>query len=73
MKQLKVIVERHPEGFVAYPIGLNGVIVGEGNTLDEALKDLRSAIRFHIETFGRRAFEDMPSEVVLADIAFASR
>jgi predicted RNase H-like HicB family nuclease len=48
---VKVIIERHKGGYVAYPIGVKGVVVGQGDTYDEALKDVRSAIRFHIETF----------------------
>lgn len=55
-KSFKVIVERHPEGYVAYPLGLNGVVVGEGNIYEEALSDVTSAIRFHIDTFGSEAF-----------------
>ena len=50
-KQLKIVVEKHTDGYVAYPLGLKGVVVGEGNTYDEALADVKSAIRFHIETF----------------------
>jgi predicted RNase H-like HicB family nuclease len=57
MKQFKVIVEKHPDGYVAYPLGLKGVVVGEGDTYEEALADVRSAIRFHIETFGQEVFE----------------
>jgi hypothetical protein len=34
---------------MAYPIGLNGVVVGEGDTYDAALSDVRSVIKFHIE------------------------
>ena len=49
--QLKIVVEKHTDGYVAYPLGLKGVVVGEGNTYDEALADVKSAIRFHIETF----------------------
>ena len=52
MKQFKIIVEKHPESYVAYPVGLNGIIVGEGETYDEALRDVKSSIQFHIETFG---------------------
>ena len=52
MQQIKVIVEKHPDGYVAYPLGCKGVIVGEGDTYDEALADVNSAIRFHIESFG---------------------
>jgi predicted RNase H-like HicB family nuclease len=50
--QLKIIVEKHPDGYVAYPLGLKGVVVGDGDTYDEALADVKSAIQFHIETFG---------------------
>ncbi len=52
MKPVKIVVEKHPEGYVAYPLGLNGVVVGEGGTYGDALADVESAIRFHIETFG---------------------
>ena len=57
--QLKFIIEQHSDGFVAYPLGLHGAVVGEGNTYDEALGDAKSAAKFHIETFGAEAF---PSE-----------
>jgi predicted RNase H-like HicB family nuclease len=57
MKQIKVIVEKHPDGYVAYPLGLKGVVVGEGDTYEEALADVKSAIRFHIETFGSDVFD----------------
>ena len=52
MRLIKVIVEKHLDGYVAYPLGLKGVVVGEGDTYEEALADVSSAIRFHIETFG---------------------
>jgi predicted RNase H-like HicB family nuclease len=55
--RMKIIIEKHPDGYVAYPIGIQGVIVGEGDTFDEALHDVQSAIRFHIETFGRESLE----------------
>ena len=58
MREFKVIMEKHPEGYVAYPVGLKGVVVGEGDTYEDALADVRSAIRFHIETFGADAVED---------------
>lgn len=57
MQQFKVIIEKHPEGYVAYPVGLKGVIVGEGDTYEEALNDVKSAIRFHIDTFGPDVLE----------------
>ena len=60
MRSLKVIVEKHPDGYVAYPLGVKGVIVGEGDTYEEALQDVKSAIRFHIETFGEEVLKGEP-------------
>ncbi|NOZ27236.1 MAG: type II toxin-antitoxin system HicB family antitoxin [Chloroflexi bacterium] len=61
MKQFKIIVEKHPDGYVAYPLGLKGVVVGEGDTYEEALADVKSAIAFHIETFGAEVLESESS------------
>ncbi len=60
MKSIKVIVEKHPDGYVAYPLGLKGVVVGQGDTYDEALSDVTSAIRFHVETFGADVLDGDP-------------
>ncbi len=57
MQKIKIIVEKHPEGYVAYPLGLRGVVIGEGDTYEDALANVKSAIRFHIETFGEMAVE----------------
>ena len=54
---MKIIIEKHTEGYVAYPAGIQGVVVGQGETFEEALRDVQSAVRFHIETFGREALE----------------
>lgn len=54
--QFKIIIEKHPDGYLAYPLGLNGLVVGEGNSHEDALNDVKSAIRFHIGTFGPDAF-----------------
>ncbi|MBE0416123.1 MAG: type II toxin-antitoxin system HicB family antitoxin [Dehalococcoidia bacterium] len=70
MKQFKVVVEKHPDGYVAYPLGLKGIVVGEGDTYEEALADVKSAIRFHIETFGQGVLED-ESPVLEAFVAEA--
>jgi predicted RNase H-like HicB family nuclease len=61
LKQFKIIVEKYSDGYVAYPIGLKGVVVGEGDTYEEALADVKSAIKFHIETFGQEVLEAEPS------------
>ena len=51
-RQVKIIVEKHTDGYVAYPLGLKGVIVGQGDTYEDVLADVKSAIHFHLETFG---------------------
>lgn len=51
-RQIKIIVEKHGDGYVAYPLGIRGVVVGEGDSYESALADMKSAIQFHIETFG---------------------
>jgi len=69
MRRVKIIVERHPDGYVAYPLGLKGVVVGEGDSYEEALADAMSAIRFHVETFGPEILDSSPPilEAFVAD------
>lgn len=57
MNDFKIIIEKHEDGFVAYPLGLKGIVVGEGDSYEDALADVKSAIKFHIETFGDEVFE----------------
>ena len=73
MKNLKIVVEKHPDVYVAYPLGLKGVVVGQGDTYEAALEDVRSAIRFHLETFGPEALEVDPPilEVFVAETGVA--
>ena len=59
-RQFKIIVEKHADGYVAYPLGMKGTVVGEGDTYEEALADVKSAIRFHIQTFGDEVLADSP-------------
>ncbi len=70
MRQIKVVVEKHPDGYVAYPLGLKGVVVGQGDTYEEALSDVKSAIRFHMETFGQEVIDE-ESPVLEAFVAEA--
>ena len=58
MKQFKVIIEKRSDGYIGYPLGLNGIIVGQGDSYEEALADVKSAISVHIETFGEEAFQE---------------
>lgn len=57
MRPVKIIVEKHEDGYVAYPLGIEGVVVGQGETYEEALADVKSALAFHLETFGATAME----------------
>ncbi len=54
---MKIVIEKHSDGFVAYPLGLKGVVIGQGDSYEQALADVKSAIRFHIETFGPDVLE----------------
>jgi predicted RNase H-like HicB family nuclease len=60
MKQFKIVVEKHPDTYVAYPLGIKGVVVGQGDTYETAVADVKSAIQFHLETFGPEDLEIDP-------------
>ena len=69
MQPIKIIIEKHPDGYVAYPIGIKGIIVGEGDTYEEAIADVKSAIQFHIDSFGRDVLETNEiSETFVAEV-----
>ncbi|MBW4626449.1 MULTISPECIES: type II toxin-antitoxin system HicB family antitoxin [Brasilonema] len=70
MKHIKLIVEKHSDGYVAYPLGIKGVVVGQGDSYEEALADVKSAIRCHIEIFGQDVLEE-ESPVLEAFVAEA--
>jgi len=57
MKHLKIIIEKHADGYVAYPVGIPGVVVGQGDSYEAALNDVKSAIKFHLETFGPQSLD----------------
>lgn len=73
MRQIKIIVEKHADGYLAYPLGLKGVVLGQGDSYEEALADVKSAITFHVETFGSEVLdaEDPALEVFLGETALA--
>jgi len=60
MKHLKIVVKKHPDIYVAYPLGLKGVVIGQGDSYEAALEDVKSAIQFHLDTFGPEALEVDP-------------
>jgi predicted RNase H-like HicB family nuclease len=73
MRNLKIVVEKHPDTYVAYPLGLKGIVVGQGDSYESALSDIKSAIQFHLETFGSDAFEIDPPiiEAFIAEAGIA--
>jgi predicted RNase H-like HicB family nuclease len=71
MKKLKFVIEKHRDGYVAYPLGLKGAVVGEGETSESALADAKSAAAFHIKSFGKEAFDDQ-NDVMEAFVTEAS-
>jgi predicted RNase H-like HicB family nuclease len=52
---------------------MKGVVVGEGDTYEEALADVNSAIQFHIDTFGPEVLDVDPPvlEVFVAETGVA--
>jgi len=72
-RRIKLVIERTEDGYVAYPLGLKGVVVAQGDTYDEALEQVRSAVRFHLETFGEDVLEEASGaeEVFVAETEVA--
>jgi predicted RNase H-like HicB family nuclease len=72
-RRIKLVIERTEDGYVAYPLGLKGVVVAQGDTYDEALRQIQSAVRFHLETFGAEMLEEASEaeEVFVAETEVA--
>ena len=69
---IKIIVEKHPDGYVAYPLGLKSAVVGQGDTYEAALSDVRSAIAFPVDAPQAkviRALSVLGFRVYAADLA----
>jgi len=72
VKQFKIVIEKHSDGYIAYPIGIVGAVVGQGETYEEALADVKSAIACYVEVFGKEILEDtLPVEVFIAETGIA--
>jgi len=39
LRQIKIILEKHPDGYVTYLPGFKGVVVGKGEHFEEVLAD----------------------------------
>lgn len=56
--RLKLVVEKCEDGYSAYVDGVKpDIILGQGDTREEAVSDLLSAVRCYEETFGTRLLD----------------
>jgi len=53
MRQIRIIVEKHPGQFVAYAVGVKGAINGVGTTYEEALAGVKLPSRLYPESFAK--------------------
>lgn len=60
---MKFAIEQHSDGFIAHPLGLLGVVVGQGDSKEDVLADAQSAAKFHLETFGQDALTDESPQI----------
>jgi predicted RNase H-like HicB family nuclease len=51
-REIRILVEEHADGFVAYPLGVEGSVVGQGDTAESAIEDARAALEAHVAAFG---------------------
>jgi len=67
--RVKLVVEHVEDGYIAYPLGMKGVVVGQGDSYQEALADVTSAIRAHVKEFGPECLSDASpaSEAFIAE------
>jgi hypothetical protein len=71
MKSLKTLIEKPPDGCVACPVEIKGVVVGPGDSYEQVLADMKAAIRVPLEPFGPEARE-MDEPVLEAFVAEAT-
>ena len=73
VRPFKVIIKKYQEGYVAQAVGFQGAVVGEGESYEEALADVTSAIRTALETFGEEALDrEFPVlDVTVAEVRVA--
>ena len=45
MRRVKIVIEKHADGYVAYPLGIDGVVVGEGDSYEEAHRAVRELVK----------------------------
>jgi hypothetical protein len=53
MRQIRIVVEKHFNQFVAYALGVKGARSGVGNTYEEALAGVRLPEKIYPESFAK--------------------
>lgn len=71
-RQVKIIVEQHPDVYIAYPLGITGACVSQGYSYDEALAEVKVMLNGLIELYGDELFEDDDSPVMAAFVEEAT-
>ena len=61
--RVKVIIERMEDGYIAYPLGMKGIVIGQGDSYHDALADVTSAIHAHLQEFGPECLEESNSAI----------
>jgi len=51
------------DGYIAYPLGMKGIVIGQGDSYHEALADVTSAIRAHLSEFGPDCLQEATSAI----------
>ncbi len=64
MEPIKIKIEKHTNRYVAYPVGLEGVIAVEGATRKEALEKAKVAIDSYMENIVKEVSADYPTHIV---------
>ena len=70
--QIKIIIEKHGDYYIGYPLGLKGGCVGQGDTFEAVLKDTFSAVRSHVACIGADVIDDMDAPVTEVFVAETS-
>ena len=53
MKSIRIIIEKYPDLYLAYPLDVKGIVIEEGKTKEEVLEKIKQAIIAHSNTFGK--------------------
>lgn len=61
-KRISIVIEKHSDGYIGYPLGIKGAVVGQGDTYEEALECAKSLVSEYLEVFGNEVVEEELAE-----------